>query len=187
MAAHAFQYAGRPVRQHPRMCEVFPTLFGLERFDRILELGSAAGGLSVWLAEHLAHDIPLPIVSYDLQPPEPHPAVDFRAADILAFPAEICELITGAGRVLVLCDNGDKPKEFRGYATHLKPGDVMMAHDLGFDDWPWYEIKESDVEETCQRLGLEPFHAPLMRTAAWLSRWRPWAGPHGSYAAEPAH
>lgn len=181
-----FPYAGRRILQHPRIQQVFPEFLSLERFDRIIELGSADGGLTTWLVENVP-GLPRPLISYDRQPPAAHPDIDFRYADILSFPAEISELIAAPGRVLLLCDNGDKPREFRGYAPYLKPGDAILAHDLGFAEWPWYEITDADVAETCDQLGLVPFHAPLMRTVAWLSRWRPWADQHGSCAAVPAH
>lgn len=33
------------------------------------------------------------------------------------------------GRALIFCDGGDKPREIRAYASVLRPGDLLLAHD----------------------------------------------------------
>ena len=50
-------------------------------------------------------------------------------------------------RPLLLCDGGDKRREFSMFASTLKDGDVIGAHDCRNDMpyWRWKEISEDDV------------------------------------------
>jgi len=78
---------------------------------------------------------------------------------------------------LVLCDNGDKPREVRLFTPYLKSGCVIMAHDYFYDmdefkrkgGWPVCEITYGDVSD----LGLIPYHQDLMKNAFWLSLIKP--------------
>lgn len=74
-------------------------------------------------------------------------------------------LITEGGRVLLLCDGGDKRKEFELYAPALKRGDIIMGHDWAKDEasfaalkgrgiWSNWETKWED-DDTSTNFGLK--------------------------------
>jgi|GEM_PF-5515294 len=63
--------------------------------------------------------------------------------DLLAESAadELASALAGQPRPLMLfCDNGDKPREFRSFAPLLATGDFIAVHDWGS------EIREADLE-----------------------------------------
>jgi hypothetical protein len=71
----------------------------------------------------------------------------FKISDILE-PSTIFEiksLIDFGGKVLLLCDGGDKETEFKLYSKFLKHGDVIMLHD--------YEHTESEYEFIKNKIG----------------------------------
>lgn len=65
---------------------------------------------------------------------------------------KIKDIINGEPTYIV-CDNGNKPKEFALYAPLLPSGSVISAHDWGKNG----EIRPQDVEEVVLKQGLVPF------------------------------
>ncbi len=83
----------------------------------------------------------------------------------------ISELISAHSPCVVLCDDGNKRKEFDIYSRFLKKGDVIAAHDYACGDlWPWQEITDADVKESCEKNRLEPYMQDVMHSAGWLVR-----------------
>ena len=43
------------------------------------------------------------------------------------------------GKTIVLCDGGDKPREFKTFSKYLKKGDLILGHDFSRnkDKWPY--------------------------------------------------
>jgi trans-aconitate methyltransferase len=78
------------------------------------------------------------------------PNMTFTQADVLAGApvAEVKVLLSQP--VLLFCDDGQKPAEFRAYAPCLLPGSVVMVH-----DWT-REIGPGDVDATVRECELEP-------------------------------
>lgn len=134
-----------------RVLEANPDLKG------IIELGSLYGGLSLFLAlqayqrgqefatfDHVvcgAADTPLGKL------------IDLRShcypGDLFNGDArtglKVRELLaTWAHPIIFLCDDGDKPREFKEYAPLLTPGDIIASHDFG------NEFTEGDVEPVKQ-------------------------------------
>ena len=74
---------------------------------------------------------------------------------------ELAETLALPGRKLVLCDNGNKPTEFKMCAPRLQPGDVIGVHDWirqldmsliedaldGFVPFMWEECEYGDPRE----------------------------------------
>ena len=136
---------------------------------RIIEIGTALGGLSVLFrlcnAEFVTYDIE--DVRFDKGLFDSL-GIDFRLADCFEREKEIADLIQKEGTTLLFCDGGDKPKEFKTFARYLKPGDVICAHDYAPEDptfWRWEEIDDSVLTP---ELGVEKFLVDNMRPAAWL-------------------
>jgi hydroxymethylpyrimidine pyrophosphatase-like HAD family hydrolase len=94
---------------------------------------------------------------------------------------EIIELIQSEGRTLVVCDGGDKPKEFNTFSKYLKSGDVIMAHDYcesqtewkeKTDYWQWpYEADTfpQSIESGIKENNLEPYKYEEMKFLLWAS------------------
>ncbi|CAB4215379.1 hypothetical protein UFOVP1475_11 [uncultured Caudovirales phage] len=117
----------------------------LSTFTNIIEIGTYNGGLTSWLFDNLKEGGKL--ISYDIDGTINHTGrtdIDFRVDDCFADQPfkDIIELIQSEGRTLVLCDGGDKPKEFNQFSKYLKPGDVIMAHDYCVDAKHWKEITD---------------------------------------------
>lgn len=149
----------------------------------VVELGTGIGGFTLYLADALPEAL---LFSYEYAWPDgpyeadllARPNLTRSAADIFApvTMAEIGALIQRPGLTLLLCDNGDKIREFHTFAPYLKPGDVIMAHDYAVEEhggtppWPWVEIWDSAVATAVAEHALIPFCQEVMRASVWLCR-----------------
>ena len=154
-------------------------------FVRMVELGTQLGGLSVLLGLQ-CRLLGVQMHTFDREDSSPYGEwldrfdVERHLVDIFspAGEAQVRELVEAPGRTLLLCDNGDKAREFRTFAPCLKAGDVIGAHDYhpdgDYDErrWAWREIGEQDVRETCEAYGLLPYLQEAATEAAWLLRVR---------------
>ena len=145
------------------MAEIYlmDRLLHRNKFDRIIELGTMTGGMTLIFGIH-ALRMGADVMTFDLRP-EPRDAV--WGAFVEAFPVkhhemdvfewdteELIKTYLKVGRVLLYCDNGKKIDEFNTYAQYLKPGDVIMTHDRPS------EIKFSDIEESVVKYNLKPIY-----------------------------
>jgi predicted O-methyltransferase YrrM len=150
---------------------------------RIVELGTYGGGFTCALALH-ARQIGARVVTFDRMLPDERLAdlatflrVEFRTRDIWEAQGEIADLIRQPGVAYVLCDGGDKRRELATFAAHLKPGDVIAAHDYAVDDgagyqnawWGWGEVDLADGDRVAREHDLEPWMQDHFDTAAWLA------------------
>jgi hypothetical protein len=113
--------------QTPKVIEAFEGI--LNKFDRIIEIGSGRGGFTTWLYSKNKN-----IVSYDIENRLENisiPIKVFKNSDCFEKTTfdEIIDLIQKDGKVLVLCDGGNKEKEFNVFSKYLKKNDVIMLHD----------------------------------------------------------
>lgn len=150
-------------------------------FARVVELGTHTGGLTALLGVH-CKNVKAELHTFDWD----HRAllyadwfnllgVTAHLLDIFSPDGEtlIRELIASQGRTLLLCDGGDKRREFSLFASSLKDGDVIGAHDCRNDlpYWSWQEISEANVREACVQNHLVPVeHAGLFTEAAWIMK-----------------
>lgn len=96
--------------------------------------------------------------------------IKFYVGDLFEKVDKISNLIRQPGTTFLLCDNGNKPKEFQLFAPYLKLGDVIAAHDYAVEGyWPWGEITPKDVSESVSVNGLEPFEQDYFDTVGWLA------------------
>lgn len=91
----------------------------------------------------------------------------------------IGSIITAGGRTLLLCDGGDKPKEFSLYSPFLKTGDIIMAHDYADTEakfaqikargiWHGLETKWSDIEEACFKHNIHQIYEEEFDDSVWF-------------------
>jgi len=123
-----FSYLNARVQQHPDSFSVFEKFFEQNQdLDLVIELGSGGGGLSMFISDQCKkYDIKF--VTYEKRPdagitnnPEfSKRNIDFRQQDIFDEKtiSECKELLSSCGKSLVLCDGGNKIKEFNTYFLH---------------------------------------------------------------------
>ena len=88
-------------------------------------------------------------------------------------------LIRDGRRTLVLCDGGDKPKEFRLFAPFLKSNDIIMAHDWAATEedyvrvkeariWYGWETKWEWIKEACESNHIEQIYQEEFDRSVWF-------------------
>lgn len=155
--------------QPPNVAEVFETLFKSCKPDLIIEIGTKHGGLTTVLCEFCPT---AEIHTYDIT--DEHRSVEratFHKQNVFEAESEMAAMI-GRKKTcsMVVCDGGNKVKEFQTFAKYLKKGDFILAHDFDpntCEGWVWKEISEADIAETVSQYKLSPFQKTLMATAAW--------------------
>jgi len=154
-------FLGRP--NWHSMAEIYnmDRLLHRNKFDRIIELGTMAGGMTLIFGIH-ALRMGGDVMTFDIRD-EPQDEVwkklvkalpiKYHKGDVFEYETEeIIQTYMKRGRLLLYCDNGKKIDEFNTYAQYLKPGDVIMTHDRP------NEIKFSDIEEAVLRYNLKPLY-----------------------------
>lgn len=152
-----FLYENVLAMQSINILEAYPKLFDSENFDLCIELGTAFGGLSLFIRDYLGfkgefvtYDYRDNLVDYegylgtqkwpneinDLVPPNIHEKfkeynIDYRNKDVFSTDTinEITQLIKTNKKVILICDGGDKKREINLFSEHLKNGDVILGHD----------------------------------------------------------
>ncbi len=156
---------------------------------RVLELGTAGGGLTTALAVHAWNLEPRAEVhTWDLCRPNEKYAplaaflgVQFHVADIWESEAEIRRLIASPGVTYLLCDGGDKARELATFASSCKPGDIIAAHDYNAvherdpsvppsdRPWQWCEIRKAHGDVVAAANNLEPWRQEAFDDAGWMA------------------
>ena len=192
-----FIYENLIISQHESVGSVFDKLIKQIKPKRILEIGTADGGLTLMLKD-LLNDNGLNnsiIRTYDIleqinlknknvdgieiitKSPFNYPYSD------LEYPDEIKEFVQSEGTTLVLCDGGFKINEFILISQFLKVGDVIMAHDYAHDSdvfkkeienkiWNWHEIQYSDISNACEINNLESYMLDEFKQVVWVCKMK---------------
>lgn len=112
--------------------------------SNIVELGTAEGGLALFLGAQSAQR-GLGFLSIDnTQPPRTIPG--FMLLDIFAETSKLRQLLKQHSPLLLVCDNGDKPREVGELSPSLCPGDLLAVH-----DWN-REIFQADIPDCLDTL-----------------------------------
>lgn len=124
----------------------------------VIEIGTAHGGLSLYLAlQCRARGISFR--TFDIAYPAPTPLVaefvlpHFTQGDVFQHRDLVMDGVAAAGRTCLFCDGGDKAREYRTFAPLLKPGDIVGVHDFPLEFTPQDEdgsltaVIEADVCE----------------------------------------
>lgn len=182
-----FLYNYTKMAQHVKAPQQLANLLDELKPTVIIEIGTLKGGLTMLLVD--AKPAATKVVSFDIVDHRSSQAcgTDFEFCQKDCFSAEglalIKDLIAVGAPALVLCDGGDKPKEFNAFAPLLKPGDVIMAHDyhrdreryeqIGKFCWQWWEIKYADIRATVEAQGLQPYRDEHLSPVAWACFKKP--------------
>lgn len=155
---HEYTFEGISILQHPQITEYFPKI--INDYDRIIELGTYFGGLTLYLYRIKKPETEL--ISYDIDttlckiPKEYN--IDCRWGDWWheKWLKEFEELMKEPlKRILLLCDGGYKEYEFNTFSNFLKPKDTIMVHDYAenleeyrqiTEEIEWYDIPDASYE-----------------------------------------
>ena len=190
-------YKGIMLQQHEDYQIPFSKLLETTKPKRILEIGTGAGGLTLFLRDKL-NELGLNdtyIKSYDVNntnfDANIHDLTNLELSKenlfgggnefILERKDLIEPYIKSDGLTIVLCDGGNKIKEFNQISSLLKSGDIIMAHDYcenfelfisEFKDkiWNWCEIQEKDIQSACTNEGLENFMKDDFNKIVWVCK-----------------
>jgi hypothetical protein len=94
---------------------------------------------------------------------------------------EVIDFIRLDGTTIVLCDGGDKIREFNILSDYLKSGDFILGHDYAvnrdtFEEivnkkiWNWHELSESDIKNACDRNLLEDYNRTTFESVVWICK-----------------
>jgi len=191
-------YDGLSIQQHFKVYSPLFDLISKIRPSQIIEIGTAAGGLTLLIRDILdcnnLKDTKL--ITYDPSYPnyliekirKDNLNIEYRNNNLfngnyteLENSEEIKQLIQMEGKTIVLCDGGSKKNEFRLLSQFLKVGDVIMAHDYSpnqdyFNDkimnkiWYWLEIQDSDINDVVRDYNLTPFLDEEFRNVVWVCK-----------------
>ena len=182
-------------QQQDNYQSVFTKFLQDQNFDRILEIGTAGGGFTLYLRDTLPN---ADILSYDIYDVRWYDDirqnnVDIRVKNIfddhiqnIITPANVVDeytldFIKNANKLLILCDGGNKIAEFKCLSKYLKQGDFIMAHDYSlhlhyFNEnikgkiWNWCEITEDHIAESCKMHGLEDYNRDEFQSIVWVCK-----------------
>jgi SAM-dependent methyltransferase len=144
------------------------------KVERIVELGSLNGALSMYLALY-GRRMGIPVYTIDINPlpdAETYQVLEDLGATVLRMNC-LNELgqqglrsLIGDAPVYLFCDNGNKPAEFAACVPSLMPGSAVSVH-----DW-MYEIGPKHTDKVVAANGLTPFREEVwiennLRMATW--------------------
>ena len=117
----------------------------LSQYDNVVEIGSYNGGLSSYIFDNLKEGASFASFDIDSSINESNRKdIDFRIKDCFSKEGqkEIIELIQQPGKTLLICDGGDKNKEFNTFSKYLKTDDIIILHDYKSDETHFEEVAE---------------------------------------------
>lgn len=185
-------YLGHSAQQNPNAYEAFFNLIQEVKPSRIIEIGTAMGGFTLFL-KMCVNDFNLDteIISYEVDDRESYNfirshGIDIRIKNVFhenytGVTQEIIDLIQNDDRCIVLCDGGHKISEFNLLSKYLKSGDIIMAHDYAstpeyFEEfiknkqWNWLEITDNDIEDAVVLNNLQPYMKKSFDNAVWVCK-----------------
>jgi FkbM family methyltransferase len=188
-------YKGFLAQQQRNALDVFKKFLIKVRPSRILEIGTAGGGLTMFLRDTL-NEIGLSdskIKSFEVLDCSWYDKIRSNNIEInlvnifndsytqLENPEYIVDFIQSEGTTVVLCDGGNKISEFNLIAPLIKNGDFIMAHDYidtkeNFEEnyknkiWNWCEIEESHISDISQKENLVHFNKEEFDKVVWVCK-----------------
>ena len=159
---------------------------------RILEIGTALGGFTMFLKiVSDENNLNIDIRSYDVVnlPWYDHlknVGIDHRVENVFMedynnTTEEVKDFIKSEGVTVILCDGGNKIKEFNLLSNFLKKGDFILAHDFSINSevfkkemfekvWNWCEISEADISVSSNKNNLFFYNYDEFKKTAWVCK-----------------
>jgi|TARA_R110000823_G_scaffold282981_1_gene401181 hypothetical protein len=155
----------------------------LSQFDTIVEIGSYNGGLSSYIFDHKNPNATF--VSYDINPSineiKNRNDIDFRVGDCFEDSTfkEIVSFIEKKGKTLLICDGGNKTKEFNDFSKYLKKDDIIILHDYLSEEFDWggtteywqwpygYETSWDEIKDSVKNNNLEKYRYTKFNFFLW--------------------
>lgn len=185
-------YLGHGAQQNPHAYEVFYNFLNTAKPSRILEIGTAMGGFTMFL-RLCCDDLNLntQILSYDINGRPEYEIyrqnnIDVRVEDVFSnnyssVKSEVIDFIQQDGTTVVLCDGGYKVGEFNLLSNYIKQNDFILAHDYASNSqyfeshinkklWNWHEIEDINIQESVNINNLKPYMADEFQTAVWVCK-----------------
>lgn len=190
-------YKGTMLQQHEDFEKIFVPFLEKNKPSRILEIGTGAGGFTHFLRDALNElgMSEVEIRSFDINHNSVHDRLNemnnitvsnenlfgYGNDYILVGQDVIVPFIQSEGLTLVLCDGGNKVKEFNQISQYLKSGDIIMAHDYcdnlnNFKEnyydkiWNWCEINDNDIKIACEENQLDVYEKESFDKIVWVCR-----------------
>lgn len=184
-------FDGHSAQQFHDVYQVFYDFIKEVKPKRILEIGTALGGFTMFL-KTITKELGLntKILTFDIGARPWYSdmikrGIDVRVEDIFGdfkdVPSDIKNFIRSEGITIVLCDGGWKIGEFNLLSKYIKQGDFIMAHDYCIDKptfekeinnkiWNWLEIVEEDISEASKENGLEFYNQNKFSKVVWVCK-----------------
>jgi 23S rRNA U2552 (ribose-2'-O)-methylase RlmE/FtsJ len=168
-------YNGILCRQVQGTFLTLSNFFHHNAFDFIVEIGTGQGGFSCFLNDKAkllkAHFVTIDRFHYNRPDNFYYQNMNMMVGDVfnpVTFQA-ITKMIPDKKRTLILCDGGDRIKEFCEFAEYLKENDVIMVHDFcdNFDRfdadfrnkvWDSCEVTHKAIDHVAKGLYIAPYH-----------------------------
>ena len=185
-------YKGWGAQQNYNTFEVFYNFMKEVKPKRILEIGTSIGGFTQFLQYSLNElNLNSKILSLDIHRLKWYDeiinmGVDVRLENIFLdnfkdIPQEYKDFINEEGTTVILCDGGDKIREFNLLSNFMKKGDYILAHDYAYDKelfekeinkkiWNWHEIAESDIKDACEKNNLIDYDRETFQSVVWVCK-----------------
>jgi len=152
---------GYRLQQDPQCSKYFKRYLSTVNPKRILELGTANGGLTKILRDYT--DVPILTVEKEetIIDSRTYNIADVSIGDFFNtnfINTILLPFISLPGRTLVLCDAFNKIHQYRKFARFIKPNDVIAVHDyfpsveyfnenIKGKKWNWCDITDADMEK----------------------------------------
>lgn len=185
-------YMGHTAQQNPHAYKAFYDFFEITKPARILEIGTAMGGFTMFL-RLCCNDLNLNTVikSYDINGRQSYDYLRTQNIEInvenifdgnyTGIKQEVINYIQEEGPTIILCDGGNKIAEFNVLSKFLKQGDFILAHDYASTEqhfqtsingiyWNWLEIQDSDIQQAVELNNLEPYMQDTFDQAVWVCK-----------------
>jgi hypothetical protein len=185
-------FDGWAAQQNPNAFDVFFNFLKDVRPSRILEVGTSLGGFTRFLNETCKNlNIDCDIVTYDIYDRQEYDVLVSEGINVIIenvfnedytiLKEDVINFVQSPGVTIVLCDGGDKIREFNLISNFLKSGDYILAHDYAENSdvfqnevfmklWNWHEISEHNIIEACDRNNLIDFKRDVFTKAVWVCK-----------------
>jgi hypothetical protein len=195
-------------QQNYKAFETFFYFLKEVRPKRILEVGTSKGGFTYFLNESCkkigldCHILSLDINEYPWYSEMIESGIDLRIENVFDENYEtvkdyIKDFISSDGTTMVLCDGGNKQKEFEVLSQYLKDGDFILGHDYAYDIetfkekienkiWNWLELTERDIEDTCRKNKLVDYRREVFESVVWVCKMKMSSDEYGKYYSVPS-